>query len=508
MRIADLYIRVSTDEQAEKGYSQRNQEEMLRRYCEIHAIQVRRVIFEDHSAKTFGRPEWQKLLSDLRKRRGQTDVILFTKWDRFSRNAGDAYQMISILAKLGVDVQAIEQPLDLTIPENKMMLAIYLAAPEVENDRRALNTFFGMRRAKKEGRWMGTAPIGYINKVTDDGKKKYIAPKYPDADILRWAFETVAKGIFTTEQVWKQVKQKGLKVSKNGFWIIIRNPVYCGKIFIRKYKEEEAHFVKGQHEPIISEALFYEVQDVLDGRRKQRGTQIVVHDDLPLRGFLICPRCGQLLTGSASRGKYRYYHYYHCTSSCGCRYNADNANKLFVVELKKLVPHPGMAEIYKSAIIGEYDSQTQDHMDGYRGMLERLEELNKELAKARRLMLKEEITAAEYREIKTEYQPEINSLEARLSNYTAPVSKIDGLVNKAVDNVSKLDCLFEEGTIVEKREIVSSIYPEKLTFDGFNYRTPRLNEAVRLICAMDAAFRQKEKGHSSKFSEMSPEVTP
>jgi len=59
--------------------------------------------------------------------------------------------------------QAIEQPLDLSIQENKMMLAFYLAAPELENDRWALNTFNRMRRAHKEGRDMGVAPVGYLN---------------------------------------------------------------------------------------------------------------------------------------------------------------------------------------------------------------------------------------------------------------------------------------------------------------------------------------------------------
>jgi site-specific DNA recombinase len=60
MKIADLYIRVSTDEQADKGYSQRDQEERLRAYCKIKNIEVRKVIYEDHSAKTFNRPEWNK----------------------------------------------------------------------------------------------------------------------------------------------------------------------------------------------------------------------------------------------------------------------------------------------------------------------------------------------------------------------------------------------------------------------------------------------------------------
>lgn len=185
---ADLYVRVSTDEQADKGYSQRNQEEMLRKYCDNHWIEIRNIVYEDHSAKSFNRPEWKKLLSYLKKHRGKIDLVLFTKWDRFSRNAGDAYQMINVLRDFGVEPQAIEQPLDLSIPENKMMLAFYLAAPEVENDRRALNVFYGMRRAKKEGRYMGLAPVGYKNKI-DQGGHKYIAPKEPDATILYWAFE-------------------------------------------------------------------------------------------------------------------------------------------------------------------------------------------------------------------------------------------------------------------------------------------------------------------------------
>ena len=239
----------------------------MRKYCDINHIQVRKVIYEDHSAKSFKRPSWTKLLGILRKSRGQSDLILFTKWDRFSRNAGDAYQMIGTLRRLGVEPQAVEQPLDLSIPENKMMLAFYLAAPEVENDRRALNTFHGMRRAKKEGRWMGLAPIGYKNKIDESGRK-YIAPRKVQSDIMKWVFKELAKNTFSTEQIWKTAREKGLKCSKNNFWTAIRNPMYCGKIFIPKYKDEESQLVMGQHEPLISEALFYDVQDVLDGRKK------------------------------------------------------------------------------------------------------------------------------------------------------------------------------------------------------------------------------------------------
>ncbi len=109
----------------------------------------------------------------LRRHKGKSDLLLFTKWDRFSRNTSDAYQMISMLKRLGVDPQAIEQPLNMDVPENKMMLAVYLTAPEIENDRRGLNTKAGIRQAKKEGRWTGKAPMGYINRIYENGKKIY-----------------------------------------------------------------------------------------------------------------------------------------------------------------------------------------------------------------------------------------------------------------------------------------------------------------------------------------------
>jgi len=145
--------------------------------------------------------------------------------------------MINVLRKLGVEPQAIEQP-DLSVPENKMMLAFYLAAPEVENDRRALNTFQGLRRGKKEGRHMGMAAYGYANKITEDGKK-YIAIVPDKAVKVIWIFEQIAKNIFSTESIYQMAKEKGFAISKNNLWLIIRNPLYCGKIVVPKYRDEE-----------------------------------------------------------------------------------------------------------------------------------------------------------------------------------------------------------------------------------------------------------------------------
>lgn len=223
------------------------------------------------------------------------------KWDRFSRNAGDAYQMISLLRKLGVEPQAIEQPLDLAIPENKMMLAFYLAAPEVENDRRALNTFHGLRRAKKEGRYMGMAPYGYDNKITEDGKK-FIAPVPKEAKLVRWIFDEIAKEIFNTKSVYHMAKDRGLTCTKGNFWIIIKNPVYCGKIIVPKYKDEEAMLVDGQHEAIISEGLFYRVQDVLEGRSRNYRPKVQITEISRSGAFSFVPNAARTLQEANVRG--------------------------------------------------------------------------------------------------------------------------------------------------------------------------------------------------------------
>jgi site-specific DNA recombinase len=499
MKIADLYIRVSTDEQADKGYSQRSQEELLRKYCEINQISIRKVIFEDYSAKTFDRPQWKSYLLELRKHKSKSDLVLFLKWDRFSQNAGDAYQMINILRRLGIEPQAIEQPLDLSIPENKMMLAFYLAAPEVENDRRALNVIHGMRRARKEGRYMGLAPIGYINK-TDEAGRKYIAPKEPEASIMKWAFQELANGHFAVDQIRREANSRGLKCCRSNFWSAIRNPVYCGKVPIASYKDEENTTVQGRHEAIISEALFYEVQEVLLGRKREKRsvTQITVDGHMPLRGFLICPSCGRMLTGSASKGRNNYYYYYHCLSSCGCRFKTEDTNNLFIRELKKYIPKPGMSDVYVINLKEAYSEKTKSQQSDRKQLLSEIDELNNRLRKAREMLADQVLDPDDYRELKLDCTNKITVLEAKLAGSSQSEKSISGLLDQAMSNLNRLDTLYEQGTVALKRQIIGSIYPEKLTFDGNQYRTNRLNEAVRLIYTMDKDFSEIKNRKSNK----------
>jgi site-specific DNA recombinase len=504
-RKAILYIRVSTDEQAEKGHSLAHQEDRLRNYCLNNNIEVVALFKEDFSAKTFERPEVYKLLAFLKKNKEAAELLLFLKWDRFSRNASEAYSMISTLRKLGVEPQAIEQPLDLSVPENKIMLAVYLATPEVENDRRSLNVISGMRRALKEGRWMGLAPKGYANK-RDDNNKPCIVPG-KDADTMRFAFEQLATGLYNIEQVRKMAVKRGLATTRNGFWYLMRNPLFIGKIAVPAYKDEPLAVVKGIHEPLISERLFYEVQDVLDGRkRKGEAKQRCLKDDLPLRGFLKCSQCNKMLTGSASKGNGGKYYYYHCTCGCKERFRANIANEAFMNLLQQISGNKQMIKTFEKGLSRLYSNNEIESSNELTKAKKELETLQKRLENAQTLMLDGDLDASDYRGIKAKLEPEINRL-ARLCDKLSEKNPEKGkMATYGFFFLRNLRELFIEAGLREKQQIIGSMFPEKLVFQNGKVRTTSKDNIVTLLSKSGAGFKKKNEQGSNEFDPLFNQV--
>ncbi len=83
------------------------------------------------------------------------------------------------------------------------------------------------------------------------------------------------------------------------------------------------------------------------------------------------------------------------------------------------------------------------------------------------------------------------------------LTSITALLNKALNGLTRLDKLYEEADTKRKREIIGSMYPEKLTFDGISYRTSRLNEAVELIYRLGKGFSENKKGQISNKTDLS-----
>ncbi|WP_315824769.1 recombinase family protein [Paraflavitalea speifideaquila] len=145
-----------------------------------------------------------------------------------------------------------------------------------------------MRRAMKEGRYVTTAPKGFKN-VRNELNRPIIVPG-KDAHLIQWVFEEVARGVYTVKDVWRMARRKGLDVGRSNIWYLLRNPIYYGNIFIPAYKDEPAMLVQGLHEPLISEALFYEVQDVLDGKKRKTTSKYTAQKRTAIKGLYAMPQ--------------------------------------------------------------------------------------------------------------------------------------------------------------------------------------------------------------------------
>ncbi len=507
MKTADLYIRVSTDEQAEKGYSQRQQLEQLQKYCNDKGIKVLNIYTEDYSAKTFNRPEIKKMMVNLKKTSKRPNYMLFTKWDRFSRNVGGAYEMIAKLDMFGIEPQAIEQPLDMTVPENQLMLAIYLAAPMTENLRRSKNVFGGMRKAKKEGRYMGSAPIGYKNAVNEEGKKCIVPAE--QAALVRWAFNELSEGQKDAATVRNECHKKGLKLSKAAFYILIRNPVYCGNLVIPAYKDEEEIVVKGLHEPLISEALFDEVQDILNKRTKKKGYRICAKPELPLRGFLNCPRCGNLLTGSASTsGNGTKHWYYHCKNGCKERVMADKLNNAFTEKLTDFVFTDEAEKLYQKIIENLFGTTHIEDTLHQNKISSEIEKYEAKLSNMREKLSNNEISSQDYKDFKNDINPILLELKGKNIELGDIESELKKYLKKGMQLIKNIGRTYVYAQLDEKQKIIRSIFKENIVFQENTIRTGKLNDVVTLIASNSKASKGFKKKTEGDLDLQSCEVLP
>jgi site-specific DNA recombinase len=498
-----LYVRVSTDEQADKGYSLRDQEQKLLSYCQMNNLNVLGIYKEDYSAKSFKRPEFKKLLDFCKKNKRNINQLLFIKWDRFSRNTAESYMMISNFNALAIKVNAIEQPLDMTIPEQGLMLAVYLSIPEVENHRRSLNVISGMRRALKEGRYTGSAPKGY-SKVKDQSKKPILVPN-ADAALIQETFELMSTGVFTQKQVMVKMNAKGLKTSKTPFSMLLRNPIYYGAIFIKAYNDEVETTIQGIHEPIITKRLFDDVQDVLNKKRKDfhinRKKQ---NPKFPLRGFLRCPKCNNSLTASTSKGRTKHYDYYHCISPCKGRYKIEDAD-LWISSFFKAIDFnnaikPLFQDIVKEKLNNKFESKKlgPKHYENVKNIKLKIEKLHD-------MYIDGEIEKKDYVSTKFRYQ---NILEELRNKETNSIDQKDilKLYNNAINKLDGLSLSYTNATIEEKRLLIGSIFQNQIYFENKKVRTTDLNPFIVKIASINSAYQGIKKWDKSKKIELSHEV--
>lgn len=180
-----------------------------------------------------------------------------------------------------------------------------------------------------------------------------------------------------------------------------------------------------------------------------------------------------------------------------------------VSELAKYIPLPGMNELYKLVVLGIYKEYRGTAYDERKAIVEQIEKLNTKLAKARELLFDEKLDHNDFAIMKKDCDDKIKRLEASLAEVKVQKSNtmsIDNMLIKAIETLSNLKSLYENGDALTKREVLGSIFREKLRFDGNEYRTPRLNEAAQLIYQINKKLRGNKNGKERDILRLSRPV--
>ena len=504
-KTAILMSRVSSDEQA-KGYSLDIQTETIRNYCANNNIKILKEYKEDHSAKNFDRPEFKKLLQFAMQNKGKINYLIFTTWDRFSRNLSDALIIIDRLAKYGIDMIAVQQPIDLSIPENKAILAIYLAMPEIDNIRRSMKVKEGMRAALKSGRWCGSAPRGYKN--SRDAINKPIIIASDDAKHIRKAFKLVSEGE-TQAEVRIKLKKDGYIISKSTLSDILKNPVYIGKLRINAFVEEGEIIIDGIHDGIIEEYIFYKVQNILNVNNKKRNQPKYknVRQELPLRGVVYCSHCNSLMTGSRSKSRNGSYHfYYHCNHCFNTRVPAQNINNSMNGIISNLEFKESVKEIYKLLLKSELGENGQDSATQTKQLKAKFEEVENKQLKLQNLLLEGKIEPEDYAGMKERLSNEKSIITNHINELSSENNDFNKNLEQGISVISNTKESYENAGVAGKIRIAGSIFPEKLYFDGKKCRTTRINEVLRLMLLTNSSNKSKKNGQLSDYLELSDQV--
>lgn len=271
---AAIYIRVSTDAQAEEGYSIEAQQEQLQAYCVARQLLPYECYIDPGwSGSNLERPAMQQMLREIRE--GGISHCIVYKLDRLSRSQKDTLYIIEdVLNPNGVEFISLHENLDTSTPMGRAMLGILSAFAQLERENIKLRTRMGLRERIKQGYWMGggRVPFGF-----DYDKNAGILVPNQDAETVRQVYRLYLDG-YSTQKIADML---GLRYDRLADQILQHKCNYG----VMEYQGKE---YPGRHTPIISK----EVYDLAMAEKARRSLHSVSSSEHLLTGLVYCGKCG------------------------------------------------------------------------------------------------------------------------------------------------------------------------------------------------------------------------
>lgn len=284
-----IYVRVSTTNQAEEGYSIEEQKDKLTSYCNIKDWYVYNIYVDGgFSGSNTERPALEQLINDAKNK--LFDTVLVYKLDRLSRSQKDTLYLIEdVFLENNIDFVSLLENFDTSTPFGKAMIGILSVFAQLEREQIKERMQLGKLGRAKTGKSMmwSKASYGYEYSKEDDT----IIPNPAQAIIVKEIYTSYLSGRSITK-LRDDLNQKYPKETEWSYRIvrlILSNPVYCG------YNQYKGEVYQGNHEPIISKSLFDKVQEELKVRQQNAQNNFnprPFQTKYMLSGIARCGYCG------------------------------------------------------------------------------------------------------------------------------------------------------------------------------------------------------------------------
>jgi len=465
---AVIYCRVSTKEQTQ-NLSLQTQQRFCTEYCSRQGFSIARIFVEEgESAKTAERTRLHELLDYCRENKGLVHHVIVYRIDRFSRQKYDYVVLGMQLKRLGITLRSATEPIgdDST---GKLIENVLASIAQFDNDVRAERTIVGMRAALEGGNWPFGLPLGYCRKIDVFGKET-VELDPTSGPLIKKGFELYATGLYKKAEVLRKLTAIGLRTRRGKvltlqtFQQLLRKPIYAGLLCVPSWNIDR---VKGNFEPLVTEALFEQVQALLDGRSLTVTTYDRNNPDFPLRRFAKCEDCGLPITGSWSKGRKQRYAYYHCRNS-KCRSVKAPKNQFerqFVEYLGGLRPKAEYVRLFREIVLDVWKGKQGEVKAMCLAIGKRLtdlEEKRHDLLEAHvyRKTLNEDLYRKEDDQLGQEIAlAKIEFHEAQMEEFD-----IEGVLGFAETIILDARRLWIEGTLEQRQRLQKVLFPSGVTY--------------------------------------------
>ncbi len=326
-KIAGIYIRVSTEEQARGGFSLGEQEERLKEFCDFKRYNIYKMYKDEGiSAKNDKRPAYQEMMRDVKDKK--INVIVAYKLDRLTRSVYDIEKLMNIVNEYECDIDCLSDESNTTTSNGRMVMRIMTSVSQNEIERTSERTKFGMVGAIKNGHIPNRAPLGF----TRDNKK--LVPNPLTKDIIIRVFDLYLEGKShqTIANIYNQEKILNKTWYDSTINKILSNELYKGD-YVNGKRSKNPTYYENVIEGIVSKEKWdsCQYQKQRNARHYERTATYLFTNKLK------CSKCGCFLGGKATTKKKsgKKYYYYKC-EKCNTtfkEYEIDELLNALMIEL-------------------------------------------------------------------------------------------------------------------------------------------------------------------------------